>query len=494
MNRHIPRPGFRRPGAALALAVAAACAIAAPAAHAQDPTAPPAEVTLPAGVVARVGSEDITEDQLLDRLAQRHESTQKGKEILGQIVEDAIVAAEAARKGVSVTDDETRRYAERVVETVRKQGWGGKTIDEVLKETGTTWDEFLRTAKEYIVREKLARAAYGLEPEQEVAEVRLKQYVAELRRTAGVRYDGLEPGVLAQIGETRKIDRRAFARELRTRLPVELVAATRAELVLDAATRREVARAGVVVTEEDVDAQVRRLRERFEKNARVREAGATFDQFLRQIFGFGEDELRNDPTFRSRVGLERLLSRQIGDEDVRRHWEANRLAFGDRALLRQVFVAAGDAGANFGRELPNFREAQDQAMRAKIEILERAATAKQGPAGTSPLGDIVASVAKRFEADEAARARAGEPVAWNRNDVAGETELERKVFEGELLQVLGPVRSKLGWHVLVVEERRPAPSFEEIRTQVRDELLRVAVRNFQLRIRSDGDVVLPELR
>jgi hypothetical protein len=286
-----------------------------------------------------------------------------------------------------------------------------------------------------------------------------------------------------------QIDRRRFAKELTARLPTEMVAGVRAELVVDAATRHAVKRAGIEVTDEDVDAQVTKLRERFEQNPRVKDSGVTFDQFLKQTFGIGEAELRKDATFRARVGLERMLSRDLTDAQVRKHWEENRAAYGDRALVRQVFVQAGEQGAKLESALPSFREASDLALRAKVAILEKTG-ALAGGAAKTPLPDAVTAVAKQFETDPDGKRQAGEPVAWTRENVAGEPALEAAVFDGELGRLAGPIRSQVGWHVFVVEERRPAPSWDEVKGQVREDLLRVAVRRFQLQLRADPNVVL----
>jgi parvulin-like peptidyl-prolyl isomerase len=140
--------------------------------------------------------------------------------------------------------------------------------------------------------------------------------------------------------------------------------------------------------------------------------------------------------------------------------------------------------------MPTFREASDLALRAKVAILERSGALKDDGAAKTPLADVVTAVAKQFEGDPAKRNTSGEPVAWTRQNVAGEAALEAAVFEGEIGKLLGPVRSNVGWHVILVEERRPAPSYDEVKVQVREDLLRVAIRRFQLQLRSDDEIIL----
>lgn len=477
-----------RPSASFSLSFSvAAAALLALATVFPQPAAAQETPALPPDVVARVFGEDVTESQLRERLVRRNLTTDRGREILDLIVEDEIVAAEARRRGIVVRQEEVDAYVRDVEAKVKAQGWEGKTFDDVLAETKTTREEFLRTAREYLVRVQMARADYGMKGADELAPERLKAWVLDLRRRRPARTTGLPEGVLAQV-DGAAIDRDRYGRELRRRLPVEQVEAVRAEIVLDVATRHAVQRAGVTVTDEEVGAQVARLRERFEKNPRARGTGLTFDAFLEQTFGVGEAGLRADPTFRSRVGLERMLSARISDDDVRSHWEANRLAWGERAMVRQAIFPASDERVR-GSRAPSFREATDLALRAKTDILERAA-ANRGV----PLGDLLAAVARENEPDPEARRAAGEPVAWTRLNVQGEPQIEKAAFEGALGTIQGPLRAADGLRLLLVEERRPAPSYDDVKGAVRDELLRMAVRRFQLELRTDGGLVVPSLR
>ena len=135
--------------------------------------------------------------------------------------------------------------------------------------------------------------------------------------------------------------------------------------------------------------------------------------------------------------------------------------------------------------------AHEIALRAKVAVLEKAGLlGAEGEAKRTPLPEAVTAVAKQFAPEGEGRKTAGEPAAWTRASVAGEPDLEKAVFDGEPGALAGPVRSRIGWHVLVVEERRPAPAWDEVRDRVRDDLLRLAVRRFQMEIRVDENVVI----
>ncbi|MCG3135151.1 MAG: Chaperone SurA [Planctomycetes bacterium] len=448
------------------------------------------EAELPPGVTARVFGEDITEAQLMDRLARRYETGEKGREILDQIIDDTAVAEEARARNVAVTEPEIDAYVAKVAATIRQMRGGTRTLEDELAETQSSMAEFRRSAREYLLRQKMAVQDLGGKPDEDLAVHRIKLWVSSVKRRLGVKTTGLPDGVLAQVGGV-SIDRARFAQELRTRLSKEQVAGVRAELVLDAATRHAVQRAGVSVTDADVDAQIARLRARFESNPRVAGSGVTFDAFLRQTFGIGEADLRKDPTFRARVGLERMVSKGIDDAAIRKHWDENRASYGERALVRQVYVAASDEAHFQGKgRLPSFREAQDLALRAKVEILEKAGLLAGDGKAKTPLTDLVTAVAKQFELDPERRAQAGEPQVWTRLNVEGQPSLEQGAFDGPVGTLQGPVRGTTGFHVFVVEERRPAPTFDECRESVRDDLVRLAVRRFQMELRADGQIQL----
>lgn len=445
------------------------------------------EPALPPGVVARVHGREIRESDLLDRLVKRWGGTERGRQTLDLLVDDTCVANEAARRGVSVSDEEVAAYVKKVDETIRKQTGNSRSIEDVYKEQHSDPAEFARIAREYLKRQKMASEDLGAKPGEEITEARLKLWLSSLRRRARVKLADLPEGALAVVGDTT-IGRAEFAKALKEQLPEEAWLGARADLVLEAAAEHALAKAGIEVTDADVDADIAKLRARFSQDPRVRNTGVTFDEFLRQSRGTSEAELRGDRSFRVRIGLERLLSRSVSDEDVRRQWETNRDAYGERALVRQVYVAGQDENGKF--QMRTFKDAFELALRAKAAILEKSGALGTRSDARVPLGDALTAVAKQFEEDPKARQAAGEPVAWTRANLLGDDALAKAVFESETGTLVGPVRSRVGYHLVLVEERRPAPSFDDVKDSVRDDLLRRAVSNFQLAMKADPDVVI----
>lgn len=474
-----------RLGAALAAALTILCCVPA---FADDATKPAPEVTLPPGVVARVYGKDILESDLYERLLKRWGQTDRGKEVLEQLVDDTCVEMEAKKRGILVTDEEVAAYVRRVDETIRKQTGGSRTIDDIYKDQHATPAEFAASVHEYLKRQKMATEDLGAKPGEEVPEARLKLWLSSVRRRSGVRYTDLPDGAFAAIGGT-VIDRVRYARALEAQLPAEVTTAARADLVVQAATEHALADAKIVVTDAEVDADIAKLRERFAKDPRVRNTGLTFDEFLKQNQGTSEAELRVDPRYRASIGLERYLGRNITEADIKKQWDDNRDAYGERALVRQIYVAGQDEGGQF--KMRTFQEAKELVLRAKVAVLEASGGLTATPqAGRKSLPDAFGAVAKQFEEDPKKKQGAGEPAAWTRVNLAGEDALASAVFEGQVGTLQGPVRSRVGYHLVFVEERRPAPSFDEVKDSVREDLVRRESSLFQMTIKADPNIIL----
>jgi hypothetical protein len=473
---------FRTAATTAALFLLLLCALGVAAlpgpAHAQETGAS----SLPDGVVARVHSRDVTEADLLDRIARTYEHGERGRGALAELVDDICVANEAKRRKVSVSDAEVRAYIAKWDETIRKQS-GGKAKLEDLYTEGDEEVEFVATAHEFVLRQKMAREDLGSKPDEELSEHYLKMWLASLRRKAKVRYKDLPDGVLAQVGD-RSVLRHELAARLRDKLPKEMVAAVGNELVITLFSEHDTAAAGVVVSDEVMGEALRELRKQFASDPQISGSGVTFDQFLRQSRGYGEDDLRQDRVFRARIALRQMIRDEISDADVRTFWEEHRDAYGERVLVRQLLVAASASGAKFQQR--DFGQAFQEALGLKVEILvEGGLNLPESERPKTPVAPLLTRVAKKHAHNDEARRKAGEPMIFTKQPLEGEDDLRKAVFEGPLGGLQGPIKSSLGYHLVVVEERRPAPEFDDVKERIRDDLLKDRVNRYELRCRAD---------
>lgn len=478
----------------LALALATALPVRA---HAAD--------ELPPGVVARVYGNDITETQVHARLARRFEGTERGADALEQMIEDACVAREAAAREVSVSEKEAREYLQKVDEKVRFDSGGVKSLLDVYREQNTTEAEFLRVVRDFLLRQKMAKAdmgsSAGLGESQfgipgDLPMHRMKLWLKSLRARHDVKTKELPEGVLAVV-DGEQITRESFAASIATRLPQEIVAGFRDDLVFEAAVQKHLADAGVELTDADVGAEIARLRARFAEDPRVVGSGVTFDQFLRQSTGAGESELARDPSFRARLGLRLLMLDKVTPERIKEHWELNREAYGEQVLLRSVFMPAQSGTPQIGQDkLKPFDDVRDLMLQTKVAVLKAAGMAGALPDGTTPmpLSEAVTAVAKTLVRDPEKKQRAGEPEVWTKAGVANEGELAERVFEGPLGVLQGPLRTSVGYYLILVEERRPAPKFEEIQEKLTEDLLRLDLMRWRRNLQIDPDVITRDHR
>lgn len=162
--------------------------------------------------------------------------------------------------------------------------------------------------------------------------------------------------------------------------------------------------------------------------------------------------------------------------------EAARLGVGNigcldewvRALEAKGELAAGEpdeaeALSCYRANLHRYRAGEARRVRHLLvgerELAARLASQVKA-AGGPPLGDLAAA----WSLDEGSRRHGGD-LGWvERGQLAGA--LEDAIFSATLGEVLGPVESTFGWHVLAVEALRPAGtrSFASCRGEILREL------------------------
>lgn len=187
---------------------------------------------------------------------------------------------------------------------------------------------------------------------------------------------------------------------------------------------------GIEVTDADVEARIEEL---------VEELGGqeAFDGVVEQA-GLSEDDVVEQ--IRELVYRERLQDRlfedvQVTDDDVEEYYEANREARYERAAARHILV-----------------ETEDEALDA-IERLE---------AGTD-----FAEVAQDVSLDPGSAEQGGSLGEFGRGQMVGP--FDEAVFTSEVGEIVGPVETDFGFHVIEVTER-VSESYEDVADDIREEL------------------------
>ncbi len=172
---------------------------------------------------------------------------------------------------------------------------------------------------------------------------------------------------------------------------------------------------------------------------------------------------------------------KVTDEDVKNYWQTHPQEFraGEEVRVRHIFIA-----------LPSDADA---AQVARVDAIAAKALARV------KAGEDFGKVAQ--EMSQGPSAREGGELGWLRRGTV-QPDVEKVAFSLEPGQVSGLVRTKPGYQILKVEERRgggPRP-FEEVKDEVRDRLVNEQGDTYRTQyiaeLRKDAviEVKLPELK
>ena len=179
---------------------------------------------------------------------------------------------------------------------------------------------------------------------------------------------------------------------------------------------------------------------------------------------------------------------------LRQHLQKMKLV--NMKVRSKVKVSDQDLKAAYDKEIAgDDRDFEIHARHALISLSPQASREQVEEAQQK--AQAIAELARRPGADFAAiaKARSEGPTAQTGGDLGFfrrgvmQAEFERAAFALKPNQVSDPVRTRFGWHVIKVEERRAIapPSFDEIKEQLREKLLQSQMEQYT-------DLYLKELR
>ncbi|MBN1945917.1 MAG: peptidyl-prolyl cis-trans isomerase [Bradymonadales bacterium] len=195
------------------------------------------------------------------------------------------------------------------------------------------------------------------------------------------------------------------------------------------------------------------------------ELAAVMDQEIQQLFG-SEDRLNRylerrgmsreeyEGWRRSEMRMERLLRsrgwREPTEQEVEEYYDQNRNTWRAPQRLRAATI-----GVRLGRDAD---EAQERAAREQIQVLREMVLSGQ---------QDFASLAREYS-QTPDRNRGGD-LGWiYRDDTDLEPAVTRLLFETELNRVTEPIRTRLGYQIFLVTDRREegARAFDEVQDHV----------------------------
>lgn len=450
--------------ACLALAVVLALALPARAEDGAQPTAPPA------GWVARVGDKYLTKESLANAAVWRvmSELKEMGSSpftILRQVVQEMVVAQEARRLGLGVTDDELRRKYDELDTEVRRRTNGAKNLEEVIvREQGTTVEEFMTTLRHLMLKEKVAghQEYLGLLPKDEGAKLaQIEVVISNLLNKAVVEYGiptavqpepvDLGPGVIAKVnGEP--LTHQEFGQQLLLRLP------TRNVLDLIQEECRAVLTTAWALDAAQMDALIEREKERWlqHREMSTQEAFRTvsYEDYVKMQFKLDLDGLKRDRYFRGLYGLIEAYRRQVTDEQIQKEYEKEKEAmFGDRFLVTDIQIAFAAQPGLLG---PSSGRSRRDALKLANDIL------RQSSIGV-PFDQIARDLNQKRD-----------PTFYSRRLQVRNSGNGRHLYEQAKLlqdgQVSRPFETLAEVHIIRREKWIAAPTFDEVTDLIRQRL------------------------
>ena len=421
---------------------------------------------LPPGVAATVHGRKITEKELWELVAVKHGSTVAGQAELQKLIVAEVIDAEAERIGHVVDESGFQTFIDGLV----AQSGGRTLVETKLKEEGRDFEYFRRAARMAWIGGRLAARDLGLGDGQP-SDAQFKVWLEAKMKSLGVEKEPsrLRKGVVAKLkGREITAERlgRAIAQEAGAGV-VENVLKTR---IVVLGIQRALERAGIGVTDADVDADLAGLRRDFERTNQFAST-VTFEKWLEATKHVTVAELRRDPEYRSRVGLRKYLGSRLTDEQRRAYYDKNANRFGEARQYQEIVISAGEA--KFGGKSRTFGEART--------VIEQVAAKVRS--GEIPWELAVQRYSEIQEKGVHAVHR-GSPLPDGVRD---------EVFGAKVAgEIVGPVRAAYGYHLIKVIRIAPPLRFEEAKPAIDGDLLQAMTTEFYREVLADPGVVVGE--
>jgi parvulin-like peptidyl-prolyl isomerase len=420
---------------------------------------------LPEGAVASVRGQVLTHRDLMVEVVRRLGRLPAGTTVLEQVVVSHALEQEAERRGIVLAPADIEAFVTRL-ETA---AGGAERLDAGLQQQGLTRDDLREMARLELLSETMAAADLKLKGKPNKAQGRI--WLESLRKRLGEERDRKElpEGVAARIGD-REVTDVEFGTALERKAGPGLIG----ERVLEpwitvVVIEQDLAKRSIEVSDEEVEADIERRRREFQGSGQAQALGVTFEQMLEAKKGWTLDDLREDREYRAALGLRKLLADQVTEEKERAWFDENRDLFGERRRVQHILIAAG-RDETFGSGGRTAAEAR----RLAFDL------AKQIRTGTR-----WNEVAQQYDK------KGLKPVLWSKASNVPPKVLAA-VFDAKPGELVGPVNSLHGYHLVTVAQVVPPMQFEEAKARVSRIVLQKLEREYKLALRDDPAIVRAE--
>ena len=139
--------------------------------------------------IAKINGDSISKDELYDVMVEQY-----GAATVEQLIADKIVASEAKKQKITISDEELNKEVDKL-----KESYGGEEVfDQVLASNNTTVDVLKEDLKNYLTMREL------IEPQIEITDEELKTYFDENKDSLGEAEQVKASHILVEGEETAK--------------------------------------------------------------------------------------------------------------------------------------------------------------------------------------------------------------------------------------------------------------------------------------------------
>ena len=149
-------------------------------------------------------------------------------------------------------------------------------------------------------------------------------------------------------------------------------------------------------------------------------------------------------TFEKMMGIQRQMIRRlirVGDDEAKEHYEKNRSTFaiGEQVRIRHILVSKDD----------------EKLARDLVARLDK--------------GEAFGDLAKRYSKDDFTKTKGGQ-LGWVEKGQMRWPAMEKAAFGAKVGQVVGPVKTSEGWHVVRVDDinARTEQDFETVKPRIKN--------------------------
>ncbi|MEW6357725.1 MAG: peptidylprolyl isomerase [Planctomycetota bacterium] len=313
----------------------------------------------PPEMVAEVGDEKITKDDLAAELAQI-----TGREVLENLIQEKIIMQEIARRRVQIPDDAVEGRMKALDFRVRKRTDGDMDLPGLMEKRGASLEAQKRGVKLLLAIEQMAKKDFGMHELEPVSNFKVGKWLRSLRDKAdivGEQSGKLPKGAYAKVnGEL--ITKEQFNGILFANSRPGDVSIALERLISRKIIDQELKSRNMTSNPSDVDSELARREAILRRNPEHKHL--SLDDVLR-LKGTSTHELRADPNFRMRVAAEKMIRTEITDDEARAFCEQHKALYGDgHVRASQLFIAIFDPKTR----QPRGENAQADARRKIAEL------------------------------------------------------------------------------------------------------------------------------